>query len=823
MSPEERDALQANEVGGQIGEGNEQAAEMAEKATKGAFHAGMEGYHAGKTIKDQGFKNGAKSLAKEKVNKMAPVQAAKATVELSKLVKSKGAKAGAKAVAKGAAKAIKNAVLGGAKVLLIKAGVIAVIILLIVFAVILANTPAMIISGIGLDKAGEQEKLAESVDLSSDILSNDLFDMLECVFKSAKNWYYEKKEGKLVVQETDQEVTQEEMDKLLQAGDYDGVLSFYVEVTQRYLDMSYDDTVSAISSYADACVGLCTDPATGYDKQKTLDSIGDNPFSDTDYANIIAAYSTTDDYDTALLSRYKDKLRKAEGAGVYEGENSKPKFLLYTMERKSYTQTVQNTTSSEKSNTASSEKKKDTKSKKKKADNKKDNKDDDSEEPEQPSSYEQTVYWDEVTLIPFGISDIYEIFDIEPEAVYDKSIPDTDNLIDENGNAVTAITYEQAYTEYYTTLKNKLDELGYVSGGNSVSWGNYGTVLSEKEIKKMLDDLPAGTSGNRKQIIKVALDAVGRIPYNNTGERSWAKYGVNPKWGEPSSATAKHPYVGIDCSGFVQWVHRNALCDSKGKNPSSVYQGMGSTAVITSSGNGYLKKITRAELKPGDIGTIFLGGSTENNWNHTGIYIGNGKWVHCSGSKGTVVVSDNPGFEFFFRIKSDVIEKDNFLTNDIYLPYMNNAWLTNTSHVTDDELTVIATTLHNEFARDDGFRACAEAVYHYSKYNKKNMYQTVQIKNYLDAYTKLYVTHEWDPNTRRATSKQYEILDDVMQGKLTYFPNGETPYPVMYFNTTKVEMTGWRSKGHIVKRITADNGATVVFFYCEGVTYKGYR
>ena len=145
--------------------------------------------------------------------------------------------------------------------------------------------------------------------------------------------------------------------------------------------------------------------------------------------------------------------------------------------------------------------------------------------------------------------------------------------------------------------------------------------------------------------------------------------------------------------------------------------------------------------------------------------------------------------------------------------------------VSDDELTVIATTLHGEFGEDNGFRACAEAAYHYSRYNKTNMYGAVKYGNgsYLDAYKRLYVTHEWDPNSRRATSGQLKMLDDVMNGKLIHFPSNKYPYPVMYFNTTAVKMDGWRAKGVIVESIKGGNGATVVYFYCTGTTYAGYK
>lgn len=779
MEPNERDALEAENTGEQLTNHLPQAQQMAEDAAKAAMKAGKATYNAGKNIKELGLKDGAKATINsaagkvgDKIKNSAPVRAARATQELARIVKDKGAKAGAKQLAKNAGKAAFKAVTTALKKLILML-VVPFISIFALFIIIFANTPAMILSGIGLDSAGEQEQFAENMDLVNAAARMDVVKVAEYLFKKANNWYYEKKEGKLTVQNTDQEVTQEELDKLVQAGDYDGVLSFYTEITQRYLDMAYEDIVNEITSHAYS--RAISDG--NYNASMTIGTIGANPFTGTDYANIIAAYSTTDDYDTALLSRYKDKLRKAA-------------FITYTLEDKSTTQT---TNVYDKDGNI-----KDTK--------------------------EETIHWEQVTLIPYSSTDIMSIFGVNPNAIYEKSLPDSNNLTNSDGKVESAITYEQAYSEYYTTLHNKLDELGYVSGGNSVSSASYGTVLTEDEIKKYLNNLPSGTSKNRKQIVKVALDAVGRIPYNNTGQRSYPSYGINPDWGKPSSTNSKHPYKGLDCSGFVQWVYRNAWCSADGSKPEEIYLGLGTSALITSNGNKYVESISKSDLKPGDIGAHTVGAPADGKSNHVGIYLGNGAWIHCSGGGGTVVLSENYDyFSYYYRPTSEAAEKDNYWTEDCFLPFMS-AWMSGTAgNLSDDEMTVIATTLHCEFGEDNGFRACAEAVYHYSKYNSKNMYETVQIKNYLDAYTRLYVTHTWNPNERRATSGQLKMLEAVMNGELTHFPNSKYPYPVMYFNTTDVEMTGWRAKGVIAESIPASNGKTVVYFYCKGVTYKGYK
>lgn len=699
--------------------------------------------------------------------------AGRATVELARMIKQKGAKETAKSLAKNGGKQVARISFSALKKILLSVFG-PVLIIAILFVVIFANTPAMILVGMsGVQKETSEVVTDVAVEIAASAVPGSSFSSIVYAFQQARDWYYEIIEGKITVESTGEEVTQEELDRLNAAGDYDGVLTFYTEVTQHYLDMEFDDTVTKISNYANSCSLSYSGENTTYDVSKTMATIGENPFTNIDYANIIACYSITDDYETALLSRYKTKMRKAE-------------FLKYTLERQSTSYSIN--IYDEEGNIA--------------------------------ETITKTILWDEVTLIPYSATEIFDLFQVDPNEIYHKSKSSFGLLNKSDGTSQSEITNEQAYSEYYTTLRNKLEVLGFAGGGSHISATTYGNVLTAEEIEGYLAKIPSGTSKNRKQVIKVALNVVGRIPYNNTGQRSYPYYGWNSDWGKPSG-NAKHPYVGIDCSGFVQWVFRNAWCDEKGENSNNAYQSMYTTGMITGSKN--IEKIARSELKPGDLGTIRMGGSSDSNWNHVGIYMGNDRWVHCSGSSGTVVVSDNyNSFTCYFRVKTDACEKENYWKEETYLPFMQSILDSPITGISEDEITTIATTLHGEFGSDNGFRACAEAVYHYSKYSKKSMYETVKIKNYLDAYTKLYITHEWNPDQKRATSGQLKMLEDVMKGNLIHFPSSKYPYPVMYFNTTEIGMTGWRSKGVIVETIPATY-STVVYFYCKGVTYNGYK
>ncbi len=102
--------------------------------------------------------------------------------------------------------------------------------------------------------------------------------------------------------------------------------------------------------------------------------------------------------------------------------------------------------------------------------------------------------------------------------------------------------------------------------------------------------------------------------------------------GEKLVAFAKtfvgYPYVyggsspsGFDCSGFMQYVHRQMGYSIKRTATAQLSNG---------------RKVSRDELQPGDL--VFFGyGSTAS---HVGMYIGNGKFVHAENSRTGVVISE---------------------------------------------------------------------------------------------------------------------------------------------------------------------------------------
>ncbi|MCH5167613.1 MAG: C40 family peptidase [Erysipelotrichales bacterium] len=137
-------------------------------------------------------------------------------------------------------------------------------------------------------------------------------------------------------------------------------------------------------------------------------------------------------------------------------------------------------------------------------------------------------------------------------------------------------------------------------------------------------------SGARQKIIAAAASAVAaKVKYS---------YGSHPH----AAGLMGIPTSGLDCAGFVQW----ALWTGLGGNP-----GYLTTASISNKIGTDFIQISESELQPGDIGLKRTGGSDGDNYNHTGIYAGNGQWFHAAGSKTGVVRGNYSGFTIFLRYK----------------------------------------------------------------------------------------------------------------------------------------------------------------------------
>lgn len=185
--------------------------------------------------------------------------------------------------------------------------------------------------------------------------------------------------------------------------------------------------------------------------------------------------------------------------------------------------------------------------------------------------------------------------------------------------------YEQNWEELY-------------EGVIGLSSATVGSSMSDAEVEALIGSLD-GLSEERKHILSWACSAVGKIPYHWDWRSYWTIDADD--WGSIATPDYKGRNLkGLDCSGFVIWCYNKA-----GFDPVTCGWGAkGYTGTIADSMQTI--KIPKANLKPGDIG---MSGAWP--YTHTGIYAGNGKWIHCTGAPtNNTVLNSYGGFTIFYRL-----------------------------------------------------------------------------------------------------------------------------------------------------------------------------
>lgn len=107
------------------------------------------------------------------------------------------------------------------------------------------------------------------------------------------------------------------------------------------------------------------------------------------------------------------------------------------------------------------------------------------------------------------------------------------------------------------------------------------------------------TTISKTELISVSTSLLG-LHYEWGGK--YHRQGLNPNWGKTTK--------GLDCSGFVDWVFTQF----------GVSVGMSTGQIYSNGQSGVLVKVSRDNLKIGDIGLDYVPGGGGNN--HTGVVIG---------------------------------------------------------------------------------------------------------------------------------------------------------------------------------------------------------
>ncbi len=125
---------------------------------------------------------------------------------------------------------------------------------------------------------------------------------------------------------------------------------------------------------------------------------------------------------------------------------------------------------------------------------------------------------------------------------------------------------------------------------------------------------------------------VESISYSNSGSQisSWAQQYI----GTPYSYGGTNLTGGVDCSGFVYSVFKQNPYFNTTLNRTAAGQYSNGTHVA------------KSELQPGDLVFFDTSGANNNDITHSGIYIGNGDFIHASsGSARSVTISNlNDGY-----------------------------------------------------------------------------------------------------------------------------------------------------------------------------------
>ena len=155
------------------------------------------------------------------------------------------------------------------------------------------------------------------------------------------------------------------------------------------------------------------------------------------------------------------------------------------------------------------------------------------------------------------------------------------------------------------------------------------TVMSEAQIKEIirwLDEskeplLVQGTQRWKKRLMRAALEEKSKDKVEKLIGLAQSKLGQSY---EPAAVGPDH----FDCSGFVYYLHKE--------------QGISiARSSIDQSKEG--KKLSKAQLKRGDL--VFFDTSQKGHVNHSGVYLGEGKFIHASSGKAYgVTISDMNGW-----------------------------------------------------------------------------------------------------------------------------------------------------------------------------------
>ena len=150
----------------------------------------------------------------------------------------------------------------------------------------------------------------------------------------------------------------------------------------------------------------------------------------------------------------------------------------------------------------------------------------------------------------------------------------------------------------------KVELISTSNGWSKIKYnGNVGYVSSKYLSNSIVEDnTTASPSATVDKVISLAKSLLGK-PY------VWAAEGPNS----------------FDCSGYTYYIFKKAANTVLPRTSASQSK--------------YGTYVSKSNIKIGDLVFFDTSGVNDGNVSHVGIYIGNNEFIHCSSSKGKVVIS----------------------------------------------------------------------------------------------------------------------------------------------------------------------------------------
>ena len=155
------------------------------------------------------------------------------------------------------------------------------------------------------------------------------------------------------------------------------------------------------------------------------------------------------------------------------------------------------------------------------------------------------------------------------------------------------------------TLSNgtKVEVISTTNGWSKIKYNGSTGYVSSQYLSSSASDNSTSTSTSVSKVISYAKKLLGK-PY------VWGAEG-------PSS---------FDCSGFTCYVFKNAANINLPR--------------VSKDQSNYGTYVKKSDLREGDLIFFDTSGENDGNVSHVGIYLGNNQFIHCSSSKGQVVISE---------------------------------------------------------------------------------------------------------------------------------------------------------------------------------------